>query len=259
MTQAPETRYARAADGIHVGYQVVGSGLVDIVFVPYDYSNIEAAWDFPRSYRSFAAWPRSAECWSSIGVAAARRTVVDGRAATIEAQMDDIRAVMDAASSERAFLFGIESGASLCFMFAATHPHRTSGVIVQAPMVRGTPAPDYPGTWDRATYEGYFERAERTWGTDAFTREVVGNLSPSYLDDEVMIRAYGKLLRLSASPGDVVARDRAVMETDVRHLLPSVQAPTCPASDGRRDDEDRRGAVDSGTHARGAHGGTAGH
>jgi hypothetical protein len=47
MTRAPETRYARAADGIHVGYQVVGSGPVDIVFVPYDYSNIEAAWDFP--------------------------------------------------------------------------------------------------------------------------------------------------------------------------------------------------------------------
>jgi hypothetical protein len=47
MTQAPETRYARAADGIHVGYQVVGSGPADMVFVPYDYSNIEAAWDFP--------------------------------------------------------------------------------------------------------------------------------------------------------------------------------------------------------------------
>jgi len=47
MIRAPETRYARAADGIHVGYQVVGSGPVDLVFVPYDYSNIEAACDFP--------------------------------------------------------------------------------------------------------------------------------------------------------------------------------------------------------------------
>ena len=43
----PETRYARTADGIHIGYQVVGSGPVDLVFVPYDYSNVEASWDFP--------------------------------------------------------------------------------------------------------------------------------------------------------------------------------------------------------------------
>ena len=227
MTQAPDTRYARAADGIHVGYQVVGSGSVDLVFVPYDYSNIEAAWDFPP----FVSFVRGLASIGRVLVFDRRGSGTSdrswtGEAATIEAQMDDIRAVMDAASSERAFLFGIESGAALCFTFAATHPHRTSGVIVHAPMVCGTPRHDYPGTWDRATYEGYFERAERTWGTDVFTREVVGNLSPSYLDDEVMIRAYGKLLRLSASPGDVVARDRAVMETDVRHLLPSVQAPT---------------------------------
>ena len=118
MTQAPETRYARAADGIHVGYQVVGSGPVDIVFVPYDYSNIEAAWDFPP----FVSFVR--------GLASIGRVLVfdrrgsgtsdrswNGEAATIEAQMDDIRAVMDAASSERALVFGIESGAALCFMF----------------------------------------------------------------------------------------------------------------------------------------------
>ena len=140
--------------------------------------------------------------------------------------MDDIRAVMDAASSERAFVFGIESGAALCFMFAATHPGRTSGVIVQAPMVRGTPAPDYPAPWTREAYEDYFERIEQAWGTDAFVREVVAMLSPSLLSDEAVVRGYGRLLRLSASPGDAIARDRAVMETDVRHTLPSVQAPT---------------------------------
>ena len=154
MTRAPETRYARAADGIHVGYQVVGSGPVDIVFVPYDYSNIEAAWDFPP----FVSFVRGLASIGRVLVFDRRGSGTSdrswtGEAATIEAQMDDIRAVMDAASSERAFLFGIESGASLCFTFAATHPHRTSGLIVQAPMVRGTPAPDYPATWSRERYE----------------------------------------------------------------------------------------------------------
>ncbi len=150
MTPAPETRYARAADGIHVGYQVVGAGPVDMVFVPYDYSNIEAAWDFPP----FVSFVRGLASIGRVLVFDRRGSGTSdrswtGEAATIEAQMDDIRAVMDAASSERAFLFGIESGASLCFMFAATHPHRTSGVVVQAPMVRGTPAPDYPASWSR--------------------------------------------------------------------------------------------------------------
>jgi class 3 adenylate cyclase/alpha-beta hydrolase superfamily lysophospholipase len=227
MTQAPETRYARAADGIHVGYQVVGSGPVDLVFVPYDYSNIEAAWDFPP----FVSFVRGLASIGRVLVFDRRGSGTSdrswtGEAATIEAQMDDIRAVMDAASSERAFLFGIESGASLCFTFAATHPHRTSGVIVQAPMVRGTPAPDYPASWSREMYEEYFERVEHAWGTDAFVREVVETLSPSLLHDETTVRAYGRQLRLSASPGDAIARDRAVMETDVRHILPSVQAPT---------------------------------
>jgi class 3 adenylate cyclase len=225
--QLPETRYARTADGIHIGYQVVGSGSVDLVFVPYDYSNIEAAWDFPP----FVSFVRGLASIGRVLVFDRRGSGTSdrswtGEAATIEAQMDDIRAVMDAASSERAFLFGIESGASLCFTFAATHPHRTSGVIVQAPMVRGTPAPDYPATWSREVYEEYFERVEHAWGADAFVREVVEMLSPSLLHDEAMVRAYGRQLRLSASPGDAIARDRAVMETDVRHILPSVQAPT---------------------------------
>jgi class 3 adenylate cyclase len=227
MNQAPETRYARAADGIHVGYQVVGSGPVDIVFVPWDYSNIEAAWDFPpfvSFIRGLASIGRVL-AFDRRGSGTSDRSWT-GEAATIEAQMDDIRAVMDAASSERAFIFGIESGASLCFMFAATHPHRTSGVIVQAPMVCGTPASDYPATWTSEIYEAFFERTEQAWGTFAFAREMLELLSPSLVDDDTLVREWARQLRFSASPGDAIARDRAVMETDVRHILPSVQAPT---------------------------------
>src|SRR5687768_18599120 len=88
MTQAPETRYARAADGIHVGYQVVGSGPVDIVFVPYDYSNIEAAWDFPP----FVSFVRSLTSIGRVLVFDRRGSGTSdrswtGEAATIEAQM----------------------------------------------------------------------------------------------------------------------------------------------------------------------------
>ena len=123
----PETHYAKTADGIHIGYQVVGSGPVDLVFVPHDYSNIEASWDFPP----FVSFMKGLTSVGRVLLFDRRGTgtsdrVWAGASATIEAQMDDIRAVMDAIGCERAFLFGIESGASLCFTFAATHPQRTS-------------------------------------------------------------------------------------------------------------------------------------
>jgi class 3 adenylate cyclase/alpha-beta hydrolase superfamily lysophospholipase len=226
MTRAPETCYARAADGIHVGFQVVGSGSVDIVFVPYDYSNIEASWDFPPfvSFVKELGTVGRVILFDRRGAGTSDRSWA-GDAATIEAQMDDIRAVMDAAGSERAFLFGIESGAALCFTFAATHPERAAGVIVHGPTVRGMAADDYP-TWSAEDFEEWYAKIEEGWGTPAFVREMCETLSPSLATDDALVDAFGKLIRLSASPGDAIARDRAVQETDVRHILPTIQVPT---------------------------------
>jgi class 3 adenylate cyclase len=227
MVDGPETRYARTGDGIHVGYQVVGSGPVDIMFVPYDYSNIEASWDF----LPFVSFVRAL---SSVGrvLLFDRRgggtsdRVWTGGFAPIEAQMDDIRAVMDAAGSERTFVFGIESGAALCFTFAATYPERTAGVIVCGALVRGTRAPDYEAAWDHEDFEAWYGRIEREWGRPAFVRDLFEMMSPSLVANEALVQAFGRLLRLSASPGDAIARDRTVEETDVRHVLPTVQVPT---------------------------------
>ena len=225
--EIPETRYAQTADGIHIGCQVVGSGPVDIVFVPYDYSNIEASWDFPP----FVSFIRELSSVGRVLLFDRRGSGTSDRAwtgesATIEAQMDDIRAVMEEVSSERAFIFGIESGAALCFTFAATHPQRTAGVIVHAALVRGTRAPDYEASWTHDDFQAWYERVEREWGRPAFVRDFFETLSPSLAHDEHLVQAFGRLLRLSASPGDAIARDRAVEATDVRHILSTVQVPT---------------------------------
>ena len=137
---------------------------MDLVFVPYDYSNIEASWDFPP----FVSFMKGLTSVGRVLLFDRRGTgtsdrVWAGASATIEAQMDDIRAVMDAIGCERAFLFGIESGASLCFTFAATHPQRTSGVIVQGALVRGTRAPDYEALWSGDDFEEWYSRIEREW------------------------------------------------------------------------------------------------
>jgi class 3 adenylate cyclase len=223
----PETRYAKTADGVHIGYQVIGSAPIDLVFVPYDYSNIETSWDWPV-YSSFV---RALGSEARVLLFDRRGTGTSDRAwagpsPTIEARMDDIRAVMDAAGSERACLFGIESGASLCFLFAATYPERTSGVIVFAGSVRGSWAPDYPWGWTDAEWDAWHDRVEREWGSPGFVRYMAEWLTPSLAGDERFVQGLGKLLRLSASPGDAEARDRAERDADVRHILPTIQVPT---------------------------------
>ena len=223
----PQTHYATTADGIHIGYQVTGSGPVDLVFVPYDYSNIEASWDLPQ----YASFVRGLASHARVLLLDRRGTGTSDRAgsgpsATIEAQMDDIRAVMDAAGSERAVLFGIESGAALCFTFAATYPERTAGLVVYGALVRATWAPDYPWEWTDEVWDTWIDKDEREWGSPAFVEEMAELLSPSLVGDETFLRAFGRLLRLSASPGDAAARDRAVRDIDVRHVLPTVQVPT---------------------------------
>jgi pimeloyl-ACP methyl ester carboxylesterase len=51
--------------------------------------------------------------------------------------MDDVRAVMDAAGSERAVLLGLSEGGPLSVVFAATNPGRTMGLILVAPDLPG--------------------------------------------------------------------------------------------------------------------------
>src|SRR4029077_19522099 len=92
------------------------------------------------------------------------RDLPDG-ANTLEAGMDDIRAVMDAAGSERALLLGIQDGGMLCALFAASHPDRTIGMVVYGSSPRGTWAEDFPWTWRDEEWDPYLENLERTWGS----------------------------------------------------------------------------------------------
>ena len=224
--EIPETRYAKTADGVHIGYQVLGGGPMDLVFVPWDYSNIEASWDL-RQYVSFvrklAARARIL-LFDRRGSGTSDRATGD-QAPTIEARMDDIRAVMDAAGSARACLFGVESGAKLCFVFAATYPERTAGVLVFGGTAAGRWAPDYPWAWTDDTWDEWLDRIEREWGSPGFVKDLNAWVSPSLAEDAEYLRVFGRILRMSASPGDVVAIDRGERDTDVRHVLPSIQVP----------------------------------
>jgi pimeloyl-ACP methyl ester carboxylesterase len=122
-----ETRYARSGD-IQVAYQVVGDGPRDLVLAPGFVSHLELAWDYPpyeRFMRRLASFAR-------VIVFDKRGSGLSdpvGDAATLEERIDDIRAVMDAAGSERADVFGWSEGATLAAFFAASRPDRVSALV----------------------------------------------------------------------------------------------------------------------------------
>ena len=226
--EAPQTQYARTADGVHIAYQVFGQGSRDFVLVSSSWvANIELLWE--------GDWTAALLGWF-----ADRGRVVhfdrrgtglsDGVSAetlpTLEARMEDIRTVMDAAGVERAVFYAVEDGAAQCFLFAATYPERTAALIVSGASSRGSWAPDTPWAWTRDQWETWFETIEAGFGSPSFIREAAAWAVPSRAGDAEFVRWFGRVVRHSLSPGAALAAERMQMETDVRHVLPLVQAPT---------------------------------
>src|SRR6185312_1319365 len=138
-----EIRYARNG-GVAIAFAVVGDGPVDLVYVA-PFGNLEVVWENPL----FAQFLRRLATFARVVVIDRRGTGLSDRYASddlpaLEDLVDDVTAVLDELSVERAALFGFSDAGALCAMFAAVHPERVSGLILYATAARGTVAPDYP-------------------------------------------------------------------------------------------------------------------
>ncbi len=226
MTTVPETRYARAVDGVHIAYQVIGDGPVDLVWVMGWASNIEVMWEEPNLARflsSLATFSRLI-LFDKRGVGLSDR-VPDAQLPTMETRMDDVRAVMEAAGSERAVVFGVSEGGPMAMLFAATYPERTIALILF-----GTD-PDYTSmqTDDPfvAADDEYLDYIDRHWGTVEHARkEIAWWGAPSRADDERLASWLASYLRRAASPGAAIALSRMNRQIDVSHALPAIHVPT---------------------------------
>ncbi len=217
----PETQYARSGD-VGIAYQVFGEGDIDLlVAFPY-LSHLDLMWESPavsRFLRRLGAFARV--------IVFDRRGVglsdpVAG-APTLEERMDDVRAVMDAASCERAALFGMSEGSTMCMLFAATYPQRTSALVLWGAMARSTAAPDYPWALEKeVVQEANDELIAPLWGKGA-TIEI---FSPSLADDPRAREFQARFERQAASPMRVKQLLQMFFDTDVRGALPLIQAPT---------------------------------
>jgi pimeloyl-ACP methyl ester carboxylesterase len=222
MTAVPETRYAKSGD-VHIAYQVVGDGPIDLVFVPGFVSNVEATWDQPGR----AAFFRRLASFSRLILFDKRGTGMSDRTSqifTLEQRMEDVNAVMDAAGSKRAALFGISEGGPMSVLFAATYPQRTSALVVCGSYAKRSWAEDYPFGWREERWRTVLSNLERSWGTSKGVD--LEMWAPTIAHDPERAAQWAAYFRSAASPGAVLAVMNMNRDIDVRRVLPSVRVPT---------------------------------
>ena len=144
---------------------------------------------------------------------------------TLETRIDDIRAVLDAAGSERATLLGTGEGGQICAFFAATYPERTEALILYGTLARAVRAADYPFGPAIEDWHALVREVRERWGERDYFEQQVRDAFGSAADDEV-IEWFVECQRFCASPGAAVALYRTYGETDIRDVLPAIRVPT---------------------------------
>ena len=215
-----EIRYARSGD-LNIAYTVAGNGPPDVVAVPPWVSHLEYLTEDPSFNRH---WER-AHGFARVIAFDKRGTGLSDPivgAATLEERMDDMRAVMDAAGSKRAVIYGISEGGPMSMLFAATHPERTSALILFDTFACAVCDEDYPWAPDAETLHAATEMVVDNWGTGMSV--TLG--APSLAEDERFRQWWARYERLAASPGTVRAMIEMQREVDVRAILPTIRVPT---------------------------------
>ena len=211
-----QTNYAKSGD-VHIAYRIFGDGPRDIVLVPGTISHVELYWEFPMNEYLL----RRLTSFSRVIVFDKRGQGLSDRVGeqTLEERTGDVLAVMDAAGSDRATIFGWSEGGAMSLMFAATYPERTSALALY-----GAFASMQADPWrlPEAVFQQLLGVLEDRWGTGI----LVPLNAPSRINDEAFVRWWAQLERAVASPGAILTLLRANYEIDARHILPSIQAPT---------------------------------
>jgi class 3 adenylate cyclase/pimeloyl-ACP methyl ester carboxylesterase len=216
----PDVRYARSGD-LAIAYRVVGEGPFDVVFHPGFISHVELISETP----TFQG--RMLERLASI----ARVLVLDQRgmgmsdrvagAPSLEARMDDVRAVMDAAGSSRAAIFSQSMGVPMSVLFAATYPERTTAVVLLRSFARELWAPDYPWGWTPDAHRQRVEAFAAVHLRPSEAGDALRAVGIDFTDDDL-----DYFRRAAASPGTIETLAMINRDIDVRPVLPAVRVPT---------------------------------
>jgi len=217
-----ETRYARSGE-LHIAYQVIGDGPIDVVYVPGWVSHVELCWEEP----SYARFLNQIASFARLIIFDKRGTglsdrVSNERLPTLEERMDDLLVVMDAVDSEKAAIIGFSEGGNLSAYFAASYPERASALVMYGTFGKRIWSPDYPWAPTPDQRQKEIEYIENEWGNMMDLAHYV----PSKVDDEAFARRLATYFRRSASPGAAVALLKMNTLIDITNLLPVIHVPT---------------------------------
>lgn len=218
--QKPETKFTRAGD-VAIAYQVVGEGPVDLIYISGWLHNIDIVWEHP-GYRAFLE-ELAQKCrlilFDKRGTGMSDRDV---GAPTLEERAEDIRAVMAAAGSERAAIFGISEGGAMTAMFAACYPEKVSAIVMFGSFPCKAWKPDWPHGMRRGDFQEFIKKLETQWGNLGYILEA---RAPSVCHDPEERAYFNKLFVQSASPKSALALTSLNYEIDYRSILPTISVP----------------------------------
>jgi len=215
-----ETSYAWN-EGTALAYQVVGREGPHLLLAPGSVTHLEVLWQrasVERFLLRLAGFSRLV-LMDPRGLGLSDRLT---DVPSLEERVTDLLAVLDAAGSERAALFGYADTGPACIAAAARHPDRVSHLILCETYAKGSRSEDYPFGWTDEDYAEFERSVREEWGREASPRDV----APSGVDDEGFRRWYATLMRQGASPRAVLLLGEMTRNVDVRDLLPTLDVPT---------------------------------
>jgi pimeloyl-ACP methyl ester carboxylesterase len=216
----PQTCYVTSGE-VHIAYQVIGAGPVDVLIVGGFVSHLEQIWEEPgviQFLQRLAAMARII-LFDKRGVGLSDRV---GYPPTLEDTMDDLLAVMDAVGATCPVLFGVSEGGPNSVLFAATYPERTKALILYGTAARFTRAPDYPWALTGEQFDRWLDRLIAGWGGPVSLEY----FAPTRAHEAHFQDWWARMLRLGSSPGSVKAVLEIQRDIDVRAILPAICVPT---------------------------------
>jgi class 3 adenylate cyclase/predicted alpha/beta hydrolase len=236
---SPETQFTWVGND-RVAYQVFGDGPVDLVYVMGTTQTIDLVWDWPpwaHYLRRLGSFTRVI-MFDRRGQGASDRATGAGLAIW-EHWADDIRAVMDAAGSERAAIYAASDSGPSAIFFAATTPDRTQALVLYCTTARFPFADDYPWGLSLEQIEAAHAYIVKAWGTE----DMAAFAGPTVAQDPAYRRLSAKMTRAAYNSQDILPTLRTAISADVREILPTVRTPTlviscrdfefCPLEHGR--------------------------
>jgi DNA-binding SARP family transcriptional activator/pimeloyl-ACP methyl ester carboxylesterase len=218
-------RYARNGK-VHLAYQIVGGGPVDLILSSYGSVSIDSIWDCEQftAFVDRLAGSCRVVLYDTRGIGLSDPINVDSPP-SIEEQADDLRCIVDESKATRPVVLGIGDGGPVTITFAHRYPGTLAGLVLINTFARLIKADGYPLGITQERFDANLHMSTDP-ASDRDTSLVLRNHAPSVAADPTFRRWWERAGRRGASPATAVGLFRVRYGADVRALLDTLTPPT---------------------------------